>query len=112
MKPVNDRLQFWQNHLQHYQASGLSGMQYCEQEQLAYHCFIYWRRKFTAMEGVVPREPARLAKSKTGFVGVGLPTPTGSVTDEALELALPNGLVIGNIHSGNLELVGRLLESL
>ena len=44
------RIAHWKHHVDQWQASGLSGAAYCQQHQLTYHCFIYWRRKFSRRE--------------------------------------------------------------
>ena len=35
----------WRAHLQAWQKSGLSGMEYCRQHNLSYHAFNYWKKK-------------------------------------------------------------------
>lgn len=110
MTEKNNRQQFWQKHLIKHQQSGLSGIQYCQQEQLAYHCFIYWRRKLKTHE--VSFASTHAVENATGFTSVLPSSPATGQCHDALELSLPNGLVIGNIHTGNLKWVRRLLESL
>jgi len=112
MKEQTQRQLFWQQHLIKHQQSGLSGIQYCQQEQLTYHCFIYWRRKLKNQDTVVSASSSHGIKTASDFTRV---LPTASATQhshDALELSLPNGLIIGNIHSDNLKWVRPLLESL
>ena len=112
MTEKNHRQQFWQQHLIRHQQSGLSGIQYCQQEQLTYHCFIYWRRKLKITDTIPASLPGHGIETATEFTRV-LPTASASRhAQDALELSLPNGLVIGNIHAGNLTCVRPLLESL
>ena len=118
MKPTRaERQQYWQHQMEVYQASGLSGRQYCEQTQLTYHCFIYWRRKLSgAVESVestpaTPSKPVTLASS--GFISVRRPSvPTYPKAEEGLVLSLPNGLTIGNIQRGTVAWVPDLLAVL
>ena len=108
---------YWQQHIERFQHSGLSGMRYCAREGLTYHCFTYWRHKLSAArtEGSgTGREPVSGASGvSSGFVSVRSATRVSpSSVDTGLELSLPNGLVIGNIRANNLSLVGALLGQL
>ena len=104
---------YWQQHIQRFQSSGLSGSQYCAREALTYHCFIYWRRKLTAdsdqPSGRGNELATRAPGDSSGFVTIQSASPA---TDTGLELSLPNGLIIGNIRDTNLSLVGQLLDQL
>lgn len=115
MKQASDeRTAYWQQHINHWQASELSAAQYCQQHQVTYHCFIYWRSKF-AREAEHPVDQTLTGKGLSAFVSV---RPQASpITDtvtvaETLQLALPNGLIIRNIRDGNLNTVRSLLERL
>jgi len=103
----------WQHHIDGWQASGLSGANYCRQHQLTYHCFIYWRRKFSSTaEPFVPADSATQALS--AFVAV-QPQHVAEVTEvnrADLHLCLPNGLEIRNIDDNNLGNVRSLLAYL
>lgn len=114
MKPTrNERQQYWQQQMETYEASGLSGRQYCEQTQLTYHCFIYWRRKLSAeVEStlVTPSKPT--TPTSSGFIAVRRPPPVYPQGEEGLVLSLPNGLTIGNIQRGTVAWVPDLLAVL
>ncbi len=43
-----DRQQFWQQHIDAWQASDASGAAFCKQRDLNYAQFNYWRKKFRA----------------------------------------------------------------
>jgi hypothetical protein len=47
-----DKAAFWQQHQQNWLDSGLSQKTYCQQHNLSYHVFMYWRvrQKYTANE--------------------------------------------------------------
>jgi hypothetical protein len=74
---------YWRQHMTAWQTSCLSGQRFCQQQQLNYRQFVYWRQKFrTATDNQSP-----------GFAKV--TTPATVVTASAeLTLSLPNGLVI------------------
>ena len=87
----------WQAIIKQSQASGLSAVAFCQQHHVVYHQFLYWRRKCgkPVSHQLVPVVPS-------------LPL---SVADD-IELALPGGLVIRGIHSGNLTVAVALVHQL
>ena len=95
-----DAKSFRQGQVADWQASGLTQKAYCEEQGLRYTAFGYWVRKLRRAA-----EPST-GKKPTCFVPVVPDTATG------LSLALPNGLEIRGIDSGNLPLVRQLLEVL
>ncbi len=92
----------WQQHIEAWQSSGQTQQAYCKANDLVYHCFGYWRRKFQ------PAQEVRSQKS-AGFVPVTSPAPRPSA---ALSLVLPSGLVLRGISEDNLSLVDQLLSRL
>lgn len=117
MKHVSDeKTAYWRQHINHWQASTLSAAHYCQQHQVTYHCFIYWRSKFARELEPAVDQPLT-AKGLSAFV-VARPQVQASPATEAttladnLQLALPNGLVVQNIREGNLSTVRALLEHL
>jgi hypothetical protein len=40
-----ERTYHWQQHIEHWRDTGLSGVAFCKQQSLSYHQFVYWRRK-------------------------------------------------------------------
>ena len=87
----------WQAIIKQWQASGLSAAAFCQQHDVVYHNFLYWRRKL-----------GKPVSHKLVPVGPDLPL---SVADN-IELALPGGLVIRGIHSGILTTAVVLLRQL
>ena len=87
----------WQAIIEQWQASGVSAKTFCQQQQVTYHNFLYWRRKLrpSVSSQLVPVVP-----------------DSSTVVADGLELALPDGLVIRGIHSGNLPLAIALLGQL
>ena len=41
-----NKRQFWRQHFEQWEQSGISQAAYCRQHELKLHCFIYWRKKF------------------------------------------------------------------
>ena len=42
----NTKREYWKEHLQQYEASGISKAAYCREHNLNYHQFSFWYRKF------------------------------------------------------------------
>jgi hypothetical protein len=101
--PTTERHNYWQQQVDNWKASGLSGPKFCLANNLTYHCFVYWRRKLTATStGQSPEV------SSGGFVKVNMTTPT----DESLIVSLPSGVVIRGIAAENITVVQQLLAIL
>jgi len=112
----SERTAYWQQHIDDWQASGLSGTAYCQQYHLTYHCFVYWRGKFARAATRQDSEVNQPGKTLSAFVAIQPPVlpAAGTPAEEAgsLQLALPNGLVIRNIRNTNLCTIRSLLEQL
>ena len=111
------RFSHWKHHIEQWQSSGLPGTDYCRQHELTYHCFIYWRRKFskaTAKRSTVVR-PDPDAQPASAFVKVH-PHSASQLAEvtpaDSLHLCLPNGLEIRNIYASNVGNVRSLLACL
>ena len=91
------RADYWREQITLWQASGLSGQIFCQQHQLTYHQFVYWRQKYRdSEENILP-----------GFAKV---TTTVPVNSAELTLSLPNGLVITGLNDCNVTLLGAILR--
>ncbi len=100
-----DRQTEWQSRINAYRTSGLSGSRFCQANDLIYHQFVYWRRKFSGTESVAQhRAPAAVG----GFTQVVVERSTAA----ELRIELPGGLSIHGIRHQNLDLVQALLERL
>lgn len=97
------REQFWGQILAEWQASGLSGMAFCQQFKHPYHQFTYWRSKLGVTQTESPAYP-------TGFARV-VSNPSCSASTE-LTLTLPSGISITGLHASNVELLGSILRQL
>ncbi len=91
----------WKQHVEAWRNSGQSQKGFCQANELAYHRFVYWRRKG---EGGVSR-PAR-ARVGGSFAAVVRAAPI----DTGLTLSLPNGLVVRGICAANVGVVRALLD--
>ena len=98
-----ERVQFWHQQIDAWQMSGLSGQAFCKQHDLAYHRFVYWRKKQSRTQ---PDQSA----SAAGFVRVVRAQSTSGAGQ--LTLALPNGASITGIQADNVGLLGAILRQL
>ena len=94
---------YWHNQIEAWQSSGQTQQAYCKTNELSYHRFGYWRRKF--------RQRSQEAQSRkgSGFVPV---TPSATSQSTGLSLAFPSGLVLRGIAGDNLPIVYQLLSRL
>jgi hypothetical protein len=94
---------YWLQQIEAWQASGQTQQVYCKTNDLSYHRFGYWLRKF--------RRQAQETQSQkgSGFVPV---THSDTSQSTGLSLALPRGLVLRGIAADNLSLVHQLLSRL
>lgn len=105
-----EKVHFWQQQINDWEATGLSGNAFCKQQSLIYHQFIYWRQKLASVEAYPKQAPAA-----TGFARVVSSTPRmGVETDDvaSLTVSLPGGVAITGLHAGNIELLGAVLRQL
>jgi hypothetical protein len=102
--PSRTLLEYWQQQIDAWQRSGLSGAQFCVTQQLVYHRFVYWRRKLVPGD----RRPTENSPASTGFVTV----KYRPEEDVGLSVSLPNGLVIRGIRTDNVTVVRQLLDTL
>jgi len=86
----------WQSHIQAWQGSGLSQTAYCEQHDLVWSRFSYWRRKL-----------AGESRPAGGFAQVVRPQST-----TGLSVRLPSGLEINGVDGNNIAVVTELLARL
>jgi len=94
---------YWLQQIEAWQSSGQTQQAYCKTNELSYHRFGYWRRKF--------RQQLQEAQSRKGcgFVPV---THSATSRSVGLSLAFPSGLVLRGIAGDNLPLVYQLLSRL
>ncbi len=97
-----ERQQFWQQHVDAWQASDLSGAAFCKQHDLNYAQFNYWRRKF---------QPVDAAAKSAGFAQVTQLVTSASSAD-GLAVHLPSGISFSGVNAGNLDVVLAILRQL
>jgi len=85
-------------HIQSWQQGKQSQQEYCHENNLAYHKFIYWHSKFRRKQN--PIEQA--------FIPVHMEQPVLSSSLE-LEIAYPNGVRL-RVPSGNVQFIGQLIR--
>lgn len=96
--------QYWQHHLKQWKSSGLSGLRYCQQHDLSYNRFHYWKKRLS-----VTQQPERSPSSSTGFARV-IQQQIHSPQQSDLTLTLPNGAILSGIQSDHIDTVVQLLE--
>jgi len=94
---------YWQQQIEAWQSSGKTQQAYCKANELSYHRFGYWWRKFRH------QSPEAQSQKGSGFVPVTHSAPSQSA---GLSLALPSGLVLRGIAGDNLPVVYQLLSRL
>lgn len=95
---------YWRQQVDAWKATNLSQNKFCQTNDLIYHRFVYWRRKFEKAS-----QPPPLAERESGGFATVNVRPD---VDATLSLCLPNGLVVRGIRIDNITLVRHLLEQL
>ncbi len=104
-QPPTNAEQFWLNHIKHWQDSGLSQIDYCNEHGLKPHNLSYHKRK---QERNQPN--TQLTTPTTGFLQVNVPPVV--VLPEPLTLHFTDGLQLTGVTENNLGLVKQLAEVL
>jgi transposase len=94
---------YWHEQITAWEASGQTQKSFCEQHDLDYHRFGYWKRKFKELASI------NATQDRRGFVTV---RPAVDSEANGLILALPNGIRILGIAESNLSVVAQLLRQL
>jgi transposase len=94
---------YWLQQIEAWPSSGQTQQAYCKTNELSYHRFGYWRRKF--------RQCSQETQSQkgSGFVPV---TQSATSQSVGLSLVFPSGLVLRGITGDNLTIVYQLLSRL
>lgn len=85
-------------HIQSWHQSAQSQKEYCQENNLAYHKFIYWLNKFRRKHNPIEQT----------FIPVQMDPPVDSSGTE-LEIAFPNGVRL-RVCSGNMQFIGQLIR--
>ena len=100
-----ERVAYWQERVSQWHESSLSGAQFCKQQQLIYHQFLYWRCRYDS-----DSNDAAATDSLSGFAKVVPLADSGNAN--SLSMTLPNGCAITGITSDNVALISSLLAQL
>ncbi len=106
--PLRDlsRQEFWQRHVDQWQRSELSQSSYCQEQELIYHQFGYWKRQLLGTA-----EPTAAPETDTNnrFIPVSL----SSLPDHStLSVLMSNGLRVDGITGSTLGLAASLVAQL
>jgi hypothetical protein len=85
-------------HIQSWQQSKQSQQDYCRENNLAYHKFIYWLNKFRRKQNPIEQT----------FIQVQMEPPVHAAPME-LEIAYPNGVRL-RVPSGDIGFIGQLIR--
>jgi hypothetical protein len=73
-----EKRQFWEDHVQAWQHSGLTQAEYCRQNNLKNHRWWYWRKRIShPPETDVTFVPLNFSSSKLSRIGISVVTPNG-----------------------------------
>lgn len=62
----HEKEKYWCKLIEHQKTSGLSGMHFCKENNLSYHQYIYWLRKFVNEDNQAPSFlPVKLKSSSS-----------------------------------------------
>jgi hypothetical protein len=75
---LQKKRQFWENHIQAWQQSGLSQAEYCRRNDLKNHRWWYWRKRISYPSDTdVTFVPLRFSSSEISPSGISVVTPNG-----------------------------------
>lgn len=87
---LTPRGRFWRKHVQQWERSGATHVQYCKEHKLSVPAFRWWRRKLVDdQSGPGPREGSRPASGPT-FTEIRIPQGNEAAAAYAYEIILPN----------------------
>ena len=73
-----EKRQFWEDHVQGWQHSGLTQAEYCRQNNLKNHRWWYWRKRIShPPETDVTFVPLNFSSSKLSRISISVVTPNG-----------------------------------
>ena len=73
-----EKRQFWEDHIQAWQQSGLTQVEYCRQNNLKNHRWWYWRKRISfSPDTDVTFVPLHFSSSQTLRSGISMVTPNG-----------------------------------
>ena len=92
---------YWQQQMNTWKESGLSGAKFCKANHISYHRFVYWRQKLGCSTA-----PKKAVPETGGFTRIVVQPER----DDGLSLSLPSGLIVRGINATNIAVVRQLLD--
>jgi hypothetical protein len=89
-KSLSPRGRFWLTHVQRWQRSGATQVQYCKEHHLSIAAFRWWRRKVTPGRPVGDSPKELLPASVPSFTEIRIPEGDGAAAAYPYEILLPN----------------------
>ena len=89
-KSVNPRGRLWLKHVQQWQRSDTTQIQYCKEHNLSVTAFRWWRRKLTQGHPVVDPPKELPTASVPTFTEIRMPQSGEAAAAYAYEINLPN----------------------
>ncbi|HQK88573.1 MAG TPA: hypothetical protein PLU25_13190 [Acidobacteriota bacterium] len=111
-KSLSPRGRFWHKHVQQWQRSGATQVQYCKEHQLSVPAFRWWRRKLgndLPTPGSRERPPSA---SVPTFTEIRIPQGHEAVSAYAYEILLPNGVHVQLCRNFDVQAVSALVSVL
>ena len=100
--------QYWGQHVESWQSSGLSQNAYCQKHDLKPSQFSYWKQQLTTLNET---HPPKSSTSLSAFIPLSIDNNT-PLSTSGLCLRLPNGCELTGIEAEHLPTLTRLLEVL
>ncbi len=96
-----ERTQFWQHHIQAWQESGLSQVEYCRRNDLIRHRFGYWRKRIESPQN-----------DDVSFVPVTLHSNRSGLASQVVSVTTPNGYRIELGNGSDPILIRQLMQTI
>ena len=111
-KSLSPRGRFWRKHIQQWQRSGATQVQYCKEHKLSVAAFRWWRRKLGDDQPASgPRKRSRPASVPT-FTEIRIPHSGEATAAYAYEIILPNHTQLRLHRNFDVQAVSALLSAL
>jgi hypothetical protein len=61
---TTEKVHFWQQHIDDWEAMSLVGNAHCKQQSLIYYQFVYWRQRLTSVKNNLKQAPAASSNTR------------------------------------------------
>ena len=90
-KPLTPRGRFWKTHVEQWQATSVTQIQYCKEQDISLSAFRWWRRRLgLCNESPSARGELTIPNSAGTFTEVSVPMLHEASSGYAYEILLPN----------------------